>query len=319
MIAPKQQLKFIFCCFVWALVFPHKSLAFTTRHVSTRRHLAAIGASRIDPPESPLETSGRDQENTRKNRKLAFRSLIEQSMVLSSPDHLPGLLANNINLVMSLHGHEGAEVIQELVNEAKAEGEENFSKTVSAVETILSFAEDFVSEASLLDDHNKHVLGRIIKGMMGKSAGNREKEDLFDELMCKERENFTPGFLRHLEGECSRIANAPEMTPESTRLLETIRMIQTRVLEELGKDMGEAALVLGQLMGYEDDDELLGVLDAGLTVRGRDFALEMSTLTKEALDGFQRVPGGVDPGLVKRVSFIDSRLHDYLNDVNTFQ
>ena len=75
--------------------------------------------------------------------------------------------------------------------------------------------------------------------------------------------NFTPGFLRHLDGERARIANAPRMTPESARRLEIIRIIQARVLEELGTDLGEAAVVLGQLMGYEKEEELRAVLDAG--------------------------------------------------------
>ena len=109
------------------------------------------------------------------------------------------------------------------------------------------------------------------------------------------------------------------MTRESARLLDILRMVQTRVLEELGKEMGQGAIVLGQLMGYDNQDELLGVLEAGLTVRGRDFAVELASLTQEALDGFKRVPGGVDPELVDKVSFIDQRLQEYLSDTNEFQ
>jgi hypothetical protein len=137
--------------------------------------------------------------------------------------------------------------------------------------------------------------------------------------MEQERDNFTPGFVRHLEGECDRIANAPQMTPESARLLELIRVIQARVLEEIGKGLGEAALVLGQLMGYESNDELLGVLEAGLTVRGRDFGVEMKQHTEEALDGFKKVPGGVDPELVDKVTLVDKRLQEFLDETNEFQ
>ena len=104
-----------------------------------------------------------------------------------------------------------------------------------------------------------------------------------------------------------------------------IRVIQTRVLEELGKDIGndggEAALVLGQLMGYETITEMIGVLDAGLKVRGDDieFAIEMKNLTTEALEGFTRVPGGgVDPDLIDRVTKIQNRLEDYLDESNQF-
>jgi len=149
------------------------------------------------------------------------------------------------------------------------------------------------------------------------SASSRE--EALDNVMKEEKKNFTTGFLRHIEGECNRIANAQKLTTESTRLLEILRLIQTRVLEELGQDLGEAALVLGQLMGYEKESELSGVLDAGLTVQGRDFALEMASLTGEALDGFKRIPGGADQELIEKVSFIDKRLQEFLNETNEFQ
>jgi hypothetical protein len=252
-------------------------------------------------------------------RKEGFRNLLEQSMTTSNPDHLPRLLANNMDLIMSLHGAEGTQVVSELVDEAKVEGEEQLQRTMELVEIILGFAEDFVAQATEMDSQNKNILGKIIKTMTNKDDPARDKEELLDQLMEDEKDNFTPGFLRHIDGECQRITNAPKMTPESARLLEMLRIIEARVLEELGKDMGEAALVLGQLMGYDNKDELLGVLDAGLTVRGRDFALEMAALTEEALDGFQRVLGGVDPELVEHVNFIDNRLREFLEDTNEFQ
>ena len=102
------------------------------------------------------------------------------------------------------------------------------------------------------------------------------------------------------------------MTPESVRLLEIIRVIQTRVLEELGKDLGEAAQVLGQLIGYDTKAERLAVLEAGLTVRGPDFAKELMALTEEALEGFERVPEKVDPGLVECIQEIDGRLKTFV-------
>jgi hypothetical protein len=271
----------------------------------------SVKVSRYGPPDIEKSESNRDDERTLIKSK--FRMLLSESMVISDAEHLPRLLANNIELIFSLQGHEGAEVIGELAEEAKAEGPEHYQRTVNTVETILTFAEDFVNEATGMDSQNKELLGKIIKTMSTKENTDRDKEELLDQLMEDERENFTPGFLRHLDGECARIANAPKMTPESARLLEIIRIIQTRVLEELGKGLGEAAIVLGQLMGYEKEEELRGVLDAGLTVRGREFALEMSSLTNEALDGFKKVPGGVDPGLVERVGYIDSILNDFLD------
>ena len=57
-------------------------------------------------------------------------------------------------------------------------------------------------------------------------------------------------------------------------MLEILRVIQARILEELGKGIGEGAIVVGQLLGYDEKAERLAVLDAGLAVRGIDFAHE---------------------------------------------
>ncbi|KAG7358158.1 hypothetical protein IV203_014745 [Nitzschia inconspicua] len=285
-----------------------------------------------------------------------FRRLVQQILTAQQPEHIPRILANHMELIMSLQGEQGTKIITDLLEEVKAqdvdcsdnyENDENnnddddinsfrYDQTVQAVELILSFAEDFVQQAQEMDNHNKQLLGKIIKTMMMTNNDNdndtnsvssirdgvtMSPEELLDLVMEEEKAQFTPGFLRHLEGECDRISGAPKMTRESARLLEILRIIQTRVLEELGKEMGEATLVLGQLMGYDSEEELLGVLDAGLTVRGTDFAMEMARLTEEALDGFQRVPGGVDPELVERVTFIDRRLQEYLveQETNEFQ
>jgi hypothetical protein len=65
-------------------------------------------------------------------------------------------------------------------------------------------------------------------------------------------------------------------------------------------------------MGYDDRTERLAVLDAGLTVRGARFASEMRAFTLEAIDGFEQLPGGVDPELVLRVKEIDERIEKFI-------
>ncbi len=59
------------------------------------------------------------------------------------------------------------------------------------------------------------------------------------------------------------------------------------------------------------------MLDAGLAVRGIEFANELAALTEEALDGFERVQENdgreaVDPELVKSVKVIDERIRGFL-------
>jgi hypothetical protein len=76
---------------------------------------------------------------------------------------------------------------------------------------------------------------------------------------------------------------------------------------------------LGQLIGYENKNERMAVLEAGLTVRGVDFAKEMAALTCEALEGFERVPGGVDPDLVGQIQEIDDRLQKFIEEEDVLQ
>ena len=79
------------------------------------------------------------------------------------------------------------------------------------------------------------------------------------------------------------------------------------------QDIGEGALVLGQLLGYDDRNERVAVLEAGLRLRGADFAKDMRRLTQEALEGFKVVPGGVDQELIERVEDIDSIIQEYID------
>ena len=248
-----------------------------------------------------------------KRQKQDFRSLIQDVMRATDPQHVPSIMTKRMDLLLDIRGYEGSKLIEDILKEAEEKGEEHANQVMDAIEFILSFTEAFVDNAQTLDDCNKNLLGKIIKTMSKADTAARDREELLDSLMEKEKENFTPGFLRHVEGECERIAAAPTMTPESSRLLEILRVIQARVLEELGKDMGEEALVLGQLLGYDNAKERLAVLDAGLTVRGLEFAKGMMALTEEALDGFTRVVGGADPELVERVTEIDARLRGFIS------
>jgi hypothetical protein len=340
----------------------------STEHPKPPRRKPVAGlimaATRYGPPPlSSPEGQGRSTYNNtgdnrsqdkdssiKKQKHDNFRALIEQVMSITRPEHLPRLLANNLDVITALQGEEGSQIICNILEEARQQDETApaagiddhndpklplYTRTLQVVETILSFAEDFVEQAQEMDNRNKKLLGRIIMAMTrpddfktnkSQMEGNRSnertplsKEEVLDQFMEEEKSCFTPGFLRHIEGECERISGSRKVTPESARLLEIMRVIQARVLEEVGKEMGEATLVLGQIIAYDNEEELLGVLDAGLKVRGREFAIEMRSLTQEALDGFQKVPGGVDNELVDRVTFIDERLHEFLNETNMFQ
>jgi len=248
-------------------------------------------------------------------------------------ENIPGLLAQNIETIMQVL------TIQDLMEETIAEdiandetSQDRLEQLSEAANVIITFVEAFVDETKTMDNVYKEILGTIFRSMSprqteskGSDKQSAEKvamEEQLDSLLASSKEAFTPGFLRHVEGECERLSNVKESTEETMRMLSLMRLIQTRVLEELGKGLGDGAVVLGQLLGYESEAERLAVLDAGLAVRGIAFARELLELTSEALDGFEAVKregGQVDSDLVKMVKSISDRIQHFLDIGGVFQ
>jgi hypothetical protein len=268
--------------------------------------------------------------NNEEQRK-ELRDLVNNILLVKDPKHIPSILTKNIELILScMTTEDGAVLVESVIEDIIVEQPDTSTVTMvlEAIDIILSFGEDFVNNTSKIQQQNQLLLGKIIKAISPSSSSSTQttndtmdqskkqlisREEELDLLLQKERKQFTPGFLRHVENECQRIASASSMTVESTRLLEALRIIQTRVLEEIcSNELGETAQVLGQLVGYDTKMERIAVLDAGLVVRGVSFANELFVLTTEALNGFQSVIGGADPDLIIRVQQIHDHLQEYL-------
>ncbi|KAL7499090.1 hypothetical protein ACHAWT_007601 [Skeletonema menzelii] len=319
-------------------------------------------AKSYGPQDAEIISSNNNNNNPNKNIKAEFATLLTTVVAYSSsnqPEELPSLLASNIDMILMAMNTNGLieQVIQEDIQQQQ-EGTNNnnsnnnnnngdrLEELSSAVNLILSFVETFVEEAQSMEDVYKQLMGKIFavitpnSNQQGSSSSETSAtttttaastsigEAALEELLSNESEAFTPGFLRHIEGECNRLASLPTISPQSSKLLEILRIIQTRILEELGRgSIGEGAIVIGQLLGYDDTKERLAVLDAGLAVRGVEFARELKGLTSEALGGFQNVQkkqqqggaGGVDPGLVRSVEEIDERIQQFIDKSSSFQ
>ena len=275
--------------------------------------------------------------------KAKFGTLLSEVVdsMSDKSENIPSLLAQNIETIMQVLS------IQDLMEETIAEdvanrasnsstsdetSQERLERLSEAASVIITFVEAFVDETKSMDNVYKEILGTIFRSMSPPQTESKESEkqsatkvameEKLDSLLASSKEAFTPGFLRHVEGECERLSNVKESTEETMRMLSLMRLIQTRVLEELGKGLGDGAVVLGQLLGYESEAERLAVLDAGLAVRGIAFARELLDLTSEALDGFEAVKkegGQVDAGLVKMVKSISERIQQFLDIGGVFQ
>ena len=291
-------------------------------------------AKSYGPKDAEIISSSNDNNTNNNNLKAEFTTVLNSVVTMTSdetPEELPSLLATNIEMILSAMNTNGLieQVIQEDViqksssssSSSSSPQERRLEELSSAVNVIVSFVETFVEEAQSMEDVYKQLMGKIFQSIAPTNnqeggGGNNNYaafgEAALEDLLVNEKEAFTPGFLRHIDGECNRLASLPTISPESAKMLEILRIIQARILEELGKGIGEGAIVLGQLLGYDEKAERLAVLDAGLAVRGVDFANELKGLTTEALDGFKAVQGGVDPGLVKSVEEIDERIQQFI-------
>lgn len=261
---------------------------------------------------------------TYEQQLAAFKDLLQQVIHVNKRENLPRICTQNIDLLVSMQSNDSVSICNQVMDEARMSNDQALiDNTEAAIQYVVYFVETFVAETKSLDMKNKQLLGEIIKHMIGRTEltqkieiedlpSEQQREANLNAFLAHNKESFTPVFLRHLDGECQRIQKAPQSTPESLKLYEMLRTIQARIIEELGQDLGEGAQVLGQLIGYDSKDERLAVLEAGLSVRGLDFARELNAMTLEALEGFRNAVAGADPGLVAIVQEINDYIQIFI-------
>jgi hypothetical protein len=276
--------------------------------------------------ELSVEELNRIDAETYEKQKESFKELINQVIHVNKRENLPRICTQNIDLLVGMRGNDSVSICNDIMADSRRSNDQALiDNTEAAIQYIVFFVETFVTQAKAIDDKNKALLGEIIKCMIGRTSltekidiadlpPESERERQLNYFLSTHKEQFTPGFLRHLDGECNRIQSAPTSTPESMKLLQIIRMIQARIIEELGQDLGEGAQVLGQLIGYDNREERLAVLEAGLTVRGVAFASELNALTLEALDGFRMLHEGVDANLVAIIQEINDYIQVFITN-----
>lgn len=311
-----------YALFLWFACFlPTTTLAFWTCHNHNRRtikqqHYSFLAAvPRYGPPdpidaeiEEPNDAEIEDSDDLRQEITDEFRSLIEKLLVIEQ-QHVPSLLTNNMELLFAALPKR--DILESIVEENPKQEEE----VIAIINYLGTFVEAFLEEAKAVDKGYKELLGDIIRVMRGNdeewSKWSNKEEDL-DEFLAIKSDDLTPGFLRHLEGECDRIEGAPEKTPDSLHLLNIMRMIRVRVVEEVGKKtLGQGAEVLSQLLSYDEEKERMAVMTAGLELRGLEFAGELESMSQEALERMEKIEE-VDPELVYRLTGIHEGIQKYI-------
>ena len=218
---------------------------------SSESAITSLSMARYGPEEEIISLPKRNQ------LKLEFTSLLHKVIDGKlQEEEYPSLFTQNIEMILAVLGAENGGLLEEIIHEdvmscnekqqqqddsdgkVSEEGSsERLEKISEAVSVLISFVETFVEQTKTMDDVYKQLLGKIFKSISpsgGISTGTTMENEL-DNLLSSEKEAFTPGFLRHVEGECNRIASLPTISPESAKMLQILRLIQTRVLEELGK------------------------------------------------------------------------------------
>jgi hypothetical protein len=225
--------------------------------------LAMASTRNYGPRDDQLPPSSKDAIE-RSILKSDFIQLIDTIINGTTPEHeYPSLFTQNIDTIMRVIGYNSfnnnnvgrGSLLQEIMQDEISQSNENDGNsqyrvdTISdAIDMILTFVESFVEQTKSMDDVYKQLLGKIFQSIApgasdGSSSGSTPSqstssvnmENQLDNLLSSEKAAFTPGFLRHVEGECFRIASLSTISPESVKMLQILRLIQTRVLEELGK------------------------------------------------------------------------------------
>lgn len=243
-----------------ALLLPTRCNAAFVSGTERRRGLPPLAAARYGPPPPDFfPTNNNDDDsntiNDQKDQSVSsssslfvvdeemekkFLNLLQQVMTASKPEHIPGLLTRHLDFLFALT----QPVLDSVIRKAQKESDDEQQlqkQMLNAIELVVTFLHDFVEQAQHMDLRHKELLGEIITTM-------RKKDEVeLDRFLESKQKQLTPGFLRHIEGECERVANAPKMTKDSSRLLQLLYTIQARVLEELGKVKKEKLKLLSTL------------------------------------------------------------------------
>lgn len=288
------------------------TVAFWALHKCQSKHSFVRAETPRYDPSDPIDvvSSEVDSEAQQKGQTDVFRSLIQQLLVVEQ-QYVPSLLTNNMEVLLEVLPQ--PEILESIVDENPTQQEE----VIAIINYLGTFVEAFVEEAKEFEKGYKELLGDILRVMHGDNEWSN-KEDKLDEFLASHSDALTPGFLRHLEGECERMENSPRTTPESKRLSEIVRTIRVRIVEELGKKtLGEGAAVLSQLLAYDDEKERKAVMQAGLELRGLEFALELESMSKEALQTMETVDADLE--LVYRLTGLHEGIQSFIESKNSKQ
>lgn len=227
---------------------------------------------------------------------------------------LNGIISNNLHVLLTMRGPIGVEIMRRCIEEDAAED----NLTPLLVDYTIDFLETFVEEAAEADDENKRLLMEIMKAAgAGKHDDRSVANSALDEYLKENKARFSSGFLKHLDGEVQRLRNLPGASPQTAKMMELLRVIQIRVLDEIGSDFGDAATVLSQLLQYDDVELRNKVILPGLEVRGPEFATEMLKLVEEALASVAEDDGGLAVNLKQVKDTLVGYLNDPANDETT--
>jgi hypothetical protein len=236
-------------------IVKHQSDAFSYHHhPSITRSIAPLQVKQYGPPSEEINFN-----DDTADIKSQFSSLMYEVMS-AKEENIPSLLTTNIETIIQAMSER--DLIEEILQDEASSSRSTYhlEEVSDAVNTIITFVESFVEQTSQMENVYKKLLGKIFKLITPAKNNQMESETVpyltmelaqseLDKVLAEEKEAFTPGFLRHLEGECERIGSSKSVTPESMRLLQILRVIQTRVLEELGKVRLELPCLCQHLFG----------------------------------------------------------------------
>ncbi|GMH50587.1 hypothetical protein TrRE_jg11399 [Triparma retinervis] len=204
-----------------------------------------------------------------------------------------GAISERLTTLINMRGKKGAEVIQGYMESEKG-GEDERELNGMLISYVIDFLELFVSSAADRSDANKALMSELVKIVTGRVKGvegayvegdGKVTEEDVDKWMDENAKRFDGGFIRYLDSEVHRVTSSPNQSQPVIKTGSILKIVRVRVLEEVGKRMGEEIEVMNQVLGYDKDGIRERVVLAGLEARGRDMAERLKAVCEEVLEG----------------------------------
>ncbi|GMH49000.1 hypothetical protein TrLO_g15505 [Triparma laevis f. longispina] len=216
------------------------------------------------------------------------------------------VVSRKVHVLLSMRGVEGVDLMKACIEEAGEDG----GLTSGLISFIIDFLEEFVSQSASLDSRNTQLLGSLID-FVRSNNDVAKVEEFFDGNV----EELDGNFMAHLSRQEKRLLSSPSATVETAKLLDMFKVIKVLVMDAQGRALsegGDVAVIVNQLLQYDDDETRVQVMRAGLEARDAEWKQQFFEKIEEVIGETEGIKSDDGREMRRRLETLQKNRNEFL-------